>query len=195
MITTDMPSNQDLSFLGRTRNAYDCVIALVETSLDGWFIELSARLLFAFTLMVYYLNSALTKVGDGLFGIFAPSAGAFAQIAPPVAEQYFYDTTAIPFFPWHLIVIAGTLAEIVLPILIVIGLFTRLAALGMIGFVVVQTIVDIAFHGSPLGSWFNNQASELLDQRMLWIFPLLLLVVKGAGSFSIDALLQRFRKT
>ena len=194
MISAEFSNEQERSLIVKTRNSYDRLVAAMQRGLDGWFIELGARLLFAATLMVYYLNSAMTKVGDGLFGIFAPSAGAFAQIAPPVAEQYFYDTTAIPFFPWHLIVIAGTIAEIVLPILIVIGLFTRLAALGMIGFVVVQTIVDIAFHGSTLGSWFNNQAGELVDQRLLWIFPLLLLVVKGAGSISIDTLLQRLRK-
>ncbi len=195
MISAEFSNEQERSLIVKTRNSYDRLVAAMQRGLDGWFIELGARLLFAATLMVYYLNSAMTKVGDGLFGIFAPSAGAFAQIAPPVAEHYFYDTTAIPFFPWHLIVIAGTIAEIVLPILIVIGLFTRLAALGMIGFVVVQTIVDIAFHGSTLGSWFNNQAGELVDQRLLWIFPLLLLVVKGAGSISIDTLLQRLRKS
>lgn len=173
-------------------NTYHGTVNAMENRLEGWFIELSARLLFASTLLMYYLNSAMTKLGDGLFGIFAPSAGAFAQIIPPVAEHYVYDTEAIPFFPWHLLVIAGTIGEIILPILIVIGLFTRLAALGMIGFVLVQTYVDIAFHGTALGSWFNNQAAELLDQRMLWIFPLLVLLVKGAGAVSIDNVLRRF---
>ena len=172
---------------------HDRVFGAVEQATAGWGIELAARLLFALTLMIYYLNSATTKLGDGLFGIFAPSAGAFAQIVPPIAEHYVYDTSAIPFFPWHLIVIAGTVAEIVLPVLIVIGLFTRLAALGMIGFVVVQTVVDVAFHSVELGAWFNSQATELVDQRALWIFLLLLLVIKGAGAFSFDALWRRRR--
>jgi putative oxidoreductase len=39
-------------------------------------------------------------------------------------------------FHWA-VVVAGTLAEFILPLLIVIGLFTRLAAFGMIGFVIV----------------------------------------------------------
>ena len=175
----------------KIRNLHNVVFDTLERALDGWFIGLSARLIFAATLMVYYLNSVGTKLGDGVLGLFAPSAGAFAQIVPPIAEEYLYDTSAIPFFPWHVLVISGTIAEVVLPVLIVIGLFTRIAALGMIGFVVVQTAVDILFHATAAGAWFDNQASDLLDQRALWIFLLLVLVVKGAGLISIDALLNR----
>ncbi|MBO6804631.1 MAG: DoxX family membrane protein, partial [Thalassospira sp.] len=119
--------------------------ARLETKMDALggrdIIGIASRGLFVLLLLPYYVNSAMTKIdGVGL------SAGAFAQILPPIAEQYLYDTSAIPFFPWHLIVWAGTLGEFVLPILIVVGLFTRLAALGMIGFVVVQTVVDVVFH-------------------------------------------------
>ncbi len=191
MITAEVSTAGGSNWIDRIRNTHDRLFGAVERHLEGWFVGLGARLVFAAILLTYYLNSAIIKVGDGLFGIFAPAAGAFAQILPPIAEFYVYDTSAIPWFPWHLIVIAGTIAEIVLPLLIVFGLFTRLAALGMIGFVVVQTFVDIAFHGAVAGDWFNLQASELLDQRALWIFLLLLLVVKGAGTLSLDALLQR----
>ncbi len=193
MLTTEMSTRPAGSIVGRMIDLYHRVFGALERGLDGWFIELCARLLFAATLLVYYLNSVGTKLGEGVFGVFAPSAGAFAQIVPPIAEEYVYDTAAIPFFPWHLIVIAGTIAEMVLPVLLVLGLFTRLAALGMMGFVVVQTTVDVLFHGTAAGGWFDNQATELLDQRLLWIFPLLLLVIKGAGAISIDALLKRWK--
>ena len=173
------------------RDGHDRLFASLARVLDGWFVGLAARMLFAAIFLTYYLNSALTKLGDGLFGIFAPSVGAFAQILPPVAEQYGYDSSAIPFFPWHVIVILGTLAEIALPLLIVAGLITRLAALGMIGFIIVQTFVDVNFHGGALGSLFDNQASDLIDQRILWIFPLLVLVIKGAGTMSLDAVTGR----
>ena len=192
-VTADMPAARGTSMVKKIAGLHDRTFSAIERATEGWGIEFGARLVFALTLMVYYLNSATTKLGDGLFGVFVPSAGAFAQILPPIAEQYVYDTSAIPFFPWHLIVIAGTIAEFVLPVLILVGLFARLAALGMIGFVVVQTIVDVAFHSVKLGAWFNVQASELLDQRVLWIFLLLLLVIKGAGAFSVDALLRRLR--
>ena len=191
MLTAEASTETGITLVGKIKKLHDRLFGAVERSLDGWFVQLGARLIFAAILMIYYLNSATTKIGDGFFGIFTPSAGAFAQILPPIAEHYVYDTTAIPFFPWHLIVISGTVAEVVLPVLIVIGLFTRLAALGMIGFVLIQTIVDFAFHGATAGAWFNVQAGELLDQRLLWIFMLLLLVVKGAGSLSVDAWLRR----
>lgn len=162
-----------------------------QQAMDGWLIGLAARLVFGAVLFAYYMGSAITKLGEGLFGMLAPSAGAFAQILPSIAEQYSYDTAAIPFFPWHLIVIAGTIAELVLPVFIIVGLLTRLAAFAMIGFIIVQTLVDIAFHGATAGILFNNQPGELLDTRLLWIFVLGILIAKGAGALSIDAFVFR----
>jgi putative oxidoreductase len=90
---------------------------------------------------------------------------------------------------------AGTYAEYILPLLIIIGFLTRLAAIGMIGFVVVQSIVDITGHGvggADLGAWFDKASGALImDQRTLWVFVLLVLVVRGAGPFSVDRLLKR----
>ena len=160
---------------------------------DGWFVGFSARFVFAAVLLIYYLGSAQTKLGEGLLGLFPPSAGAFAQILPTIAEEYSYDVSAIPVFPWHVIVMAGTVAEFVLPVLITLGLFTRLAALGMTGFIIVQTVVDIAFHGAEAGMLFNNQPGELLDARLLWIFILVVLIARGAGAISLDALIFRSR--
>lgn len=149
-------------------------------------LGLACRFIFVLVLLPYYLNSAMTKV-DG-FGL---SAGAFAQILPPIAEQYLYDTTAIPFFPWHIVVWAGTIAEFVLPVLIVVGFLTRLSALGMIGFIIVQTVVDVVFHGAALGALANGLPGELIDQRLMWVFLLCLLVFSGSGRTSVDHLLRR----
>lgn len=179
--------------LARCLSVYDTGVGAMSRALDGWFVELSARLVFAAVLLPYYLNSAATKPGEGVFGILAPSAGAFAQILPAVAERYVYDTSAIPVLPWHLIVIAGTLAEFVLPVLIVAGLFARPAALGMIAFMLVQTWVDLAFHGAALGAPFDGQPGDLVDQRLLWLFVLGVLAVRGAGAISLDAVLLRRR--
>jgi putative oxidoreductase len=171
------------------------LFGLVEARLDGWFLGLLARLVFAAVLLVYYLNSAATKVGDGIAGFFSIGDNAYFQILPSVVEAYGYDASQVPFFPYTLIVVAGTYAEFVLPIFIVLGLFTRLAALAMIGFIVVQSCVDIAFHGAdaaPIGAWFDQLSNAaILDQRALWVFLLMTLVVKGAGAFSLDALLAR----
>ncbi|KIC21677.1 DoxX family protein [Leisingera sp. ANG-Vp] len=145
-----------------------------------------ARLVFAAVLLVYYWNSAGLKT-DG--SIFSPSAGAFGQIFPHAAEAVLYDVTQLNIFQ-RLVIFAGTVAEYVLPALILVGLMTRLAALGTIGFIWVQTIVDVTGHGVKLGSLFNN-AIELVDQRVMWSFLLLVLVFKGAGALSADALVRK----
>ncbi|AUG53466.1 DoxX family protein [Thalassospira marina] len=159
---------------------------------DVWLGGLGARLVFAAVLWPYYLNSAMTKPGMGPLGIFMPGPGAFAQIIPAVAEAHAYNPAAIAFFPWHLIVIAGTLAEFTLPILIVLGVFTRLSALGMIGFIIVQSLVDIYAHGAMSGALFDGDPTSVLDQRLLWIFPLVVLLATGGGRFAIDRLLKQF---
>ncbi|MCX7559169.1 DoxX family protein [Sulfitobacter sp. F26204] len=153
-----------------------------------WLLSTVARFLFAAILMVYFLNSGLTKLGEGLAGIWTPSVGAYAQIFPRVIEIAGYDVEALSLFH-KLVVLAGTWSEFILPVLIVLGFLTRLAALGMIGFVVVQSLTDIHGHGASdaLGSWFDRfPDATIMDQRALWIFLLLVLVVKGAGPLSFD---------
>ena len=156
---------------------------------------MAARFLFAAVLLVYYLNSAATKVGEGVTGFFSVGDNAYFQILPSVVEAYGYDASQVPFFPYDLIVIAGTYSEFILPILIVLGLFTRIAALGMIGFTLVQSYVDIAFHGvdaKTIGAWFDRFSdAAIMDQRALWVFLLVYLVVKGAGAVSLDWVLGK----
>jgi putative oxidoreductase len=152
-----------------------------------------ARFTFAATLLGYFWASALTKVGDGFFGVFSPSFGAYAQIFPKLMEAISYDVSQLSL--WHsIVVIAGTLAEFVLPLLIVIGLFTRLSAVAMIGFIAVQTLTDLFGHGAiehseTLGTWFDRIPDSLiLDQRLFWMLILVTLITKGAGPLSVDRL-------
>mgnify|MGYP001549495080 CR=1 FL=1 len=153
-----------------------------------------ARLVFAGTLFVYFWNSASTKLGNGILGLFQPSIGAYAQIFPKAMEAAGYDASQLGTLHW-LVVVCGTAAEFVLPVLIVAGLFTRLASLGMIGFVVVQSWVDITGHNADdttIGAWFDGLPSALIvDQRAFWVFLLLYLVFRGAGPLSLDAGLAR----
>ena len=182
-LSTSMPQ--------RALSIHDGLFNWLQARFGDWLPGLAARLSYLAVMAPYYLNSALTKPGEGLLGVFAPAAGAFAQILPSVAEQHGYDTSAIPFFPWHVIVILGTLTEFVLPVLIVIGLFTRYCALAMMGFIVVQTYVDYAFHGVATGMLFDNQPTDLLDHRLLWLFVLLVLAFIGPGRVSLDAWLRK----
>ncbi|MFW8634080.1 DoxX family protein [Cribrihabitans pelagius] len=158
-------------------------------------LPLIARFVFAATLLVYFWNSGLTKLGGGLAGLFTPSVGAYSQIFPKQLEAAGYDVSQ--FGAFHtLVVLAGTYAEFLLPLLIVIGLFTRLSALCMIGFIVVQSLTDIFGHGATdtktLGALFDRfPDGVILDQRLFWVFVLAYLVVRGAGALSLDALISR----
>lgn len=161
---------------------------------SGWLLPSLVRLVFAGVLLIYFWNSALTKIGSGALGPLQPSLGAYAQIFPRQMEAVGYDVSQLGPFHW-LVVTAGTLAEFLLPLLIVIGLFTRLAAIGMIGFTVVQSLTDIYGHGADaatVGGWFDRPSDALiLDQRAFWVLLLLVLVIKGAGPLSVDRLLSR----
>lgn len=171
-------------------SAYTAITTRLERA--DWLLPTLARLVFAGVLLLYFLNSGMTKLGDGIAGIWTPSVGAYAQIFPKAIEAAGYDTEALSLFH-TLVVLGGTWAEFILPVLIIIGLFTRLAALGMIGFVVVQSLTDIYGHGAAdaLGAWFDRfPDAVILDQRAFWVLMFLILVFKGAGPLSVDRALK-----
>ncbi|WP_342078744.1 DoxX family protein [Yoonia sp. SS1-5] len=159
-------------------------------------LPLLARFVFAATLVMYFWHSGLTKLGDGIFGFLQPSLGAYAQIFPKAMEAAGFDTAQLTAFHWA-VVTGGTIAEFVLPLFIVIGFFTRLSALGMIGFIAIQSLTDLYGHGGiahegTLGAWFDRLPDGLiLDQRAFWTLCLLVLVFKGAGALSVDRWLLR----
>lgn len=153
-----------------------------------------ARFIFAATLLFYFWNSANTK-WDGT--PLSPGVGGYAQIFPKSMEAVGYDISKMSLLHWA-VVVAGTLAEYILPLLIVLGLFTRFAALGMIGFVTVQSLTDLYGHGGiehveTLGKWFDGlPTGAILDQRAFWMLLFVTLMLKGVGPISIDhALLER----
>ena len=179
----------------KLQRLHGCAVAILQKVAGDWFMGLAARFAFSSVLMVYFLNSAMTKVGSGFPGFLVPKIGAYAQILPTVAEAAGYDTSKIAFLPWGLIVLMGTYAEFLLPLLIFLGLFTRLASLGMIGFISVMTFVDINFHGlkaKDVGALFDRMQDAIVaDQRLLWVLPLIYLVLYGGGTISLDNLLGK----
>ncbi len=156
---------------------------------QDWLLPTLARAVFAAVLLGYFWASGLTKLGAG---VFSPSVGAYAQIFPRAMEAAGFDVSQM--CAWRTaVVLMGTWAEFLLPALIVLGLFTRAAALGMAGFVAVQTLTDIAGHGAAFGAWFDRGSDAVIaDQRALWLLLLAVLVVKGAGPLSADRLLGNF---
>ncbi|MCP5082129.1 MAG: DoxX family protein [Alphaproteobacteria bacterium] len=171
------------------------VFGFFERLFDGWFLGLLARVVFSSVTLLFFWNSAKTKIGTGLL---TPSTGAYAQIFPKKFEAAGYDADAMSGLDTA-IVLAGTYAEFLLPALILIGLFTRLSAVGMIGFIVVMSIVDINGHGldaKTIGAVFDRiQDGVVADQRLLWLFPLVYLALKGAGVMSLDGVFSRTRRS
>ncbi len=149
-------------------------------------LGLGTRLVFASILLKFFWSSALTKV-DG-FGI---SLNAYAQIFPKKMEALGYDPTLLA-VPYHLIAALGTIAEFLLPLMVFIGLFTRLSAVAMIGFIAVMTLTDIYGHGlgaETIGAVFDRFPDAIIaDQRLMWVWMLLVLIVTGGGHLSVDRL-------
>lgn len=149
----------------------------------------AARLVFIAVLLPYFWASALTKVGPGVLGVFHPTTGAYAQIFPRAMEAVGFDASQLGLYP-YLVTVAGTAAEFLLPALIALGLLTRPAALGMMGFIALQSLTDVWGHGvggDTLGRLFDRDPGSLiLDQRLFWLLLLAVLLVKGGGPLSAD---------
>lgn len=162
----------------------------------GWapaLLGTGGRIVFAAVLAGYFWKSAVTKIEDG--GL---SSGAYVQIFPRAMERVGYDPSQLG-FPADVVVAAGTLAEFLLPLLLILGAFTRLAAVGMIGFIVVLTLTDILGHGldaESIGVPFDRRPDAIIaDQRLLWIWLLAAIAVVGGGPLSLDRwFFQRFGK-
>lgn len=167
------------------RTAHGRAARMLDRSAD-WLLPSLARMVFAAVLLGYFWASAMTK----LDGPITPSIGAYAQIFPKTFEAAGYDVGQMGFWHW-LVVLAGAWAEFALPALLTVGLLTRLAALGMMGFVAVQSLTDIYGHGAASGAWFDRASDALiLDQRAFWMLLLAVLVLKGAGPISADRFLR-----
>lgn len=156
--------------------------------LPGSALSLLMRFVLASVLLPFFVNSFLTKI-DG-FGL---SVGAYAQILPKYMAQIGYDPSAVP-LPLYLVVLAGTLAELALPVLVVLGLGTRLVSTGFIGFIVVMSLTDIYGHdadASTIGAMFDpDPYAVILDQRLMWLTLLVTLIVTGGGKLSLDGLVS-----
>ena len=93
----------------------------------------------------------------------------------------FTDKMHIPFIFALLCVIAEFLGAIAL----IIGFFTRLAALG-IAIVMLVAIYLVHAQNGFFINWYGSQKGEGIEYHLLAIGIAIALIIKGAGSFSID---------
>lgn len=186
-----------MSFVLGVMSLYERVFGFFDRVTEGWLLPTLARFVFLAVLFMFFWKSAMTKLGDGFFGFLSLSNGAYFQIVPKAVEAASYQPANVSFTA-DLIVFFGTWGEIILPVLVVVGLLTRLASLGMIGFVVIMTYVDLTAHNlkpEVVGTLFDGQVNGIWDQRLLWVVLLFIPVLKGPGPFSLDFILGRvFRK-
>lgn len=172
---------------------YERVFAFIDRVTEGWLLPTLARFVFLAVLFLFFVNAGFVKIGDGFFGFLNPSLGAYFSIVPEAIQKAGMDVSNLS-LGTQLIVLAGTWGEILLPVMIVVGLLTRIACLGMIVFIAVMTYVDVNMPGvkpETIGSLFDGKAEGKWDDHLLWAFLVLIPVLKGPGPISVDFVLGR----
>ena len=141
---------------------YNRAVALVS---NPWMDQLTL-IMVRVSLAGIFWRSGRTKVVEGSWLSISDTAKFLFQ------EEY----KAVP-LPPELAAYMATYAEHLFPILIVIGLFTRLSALALLG---MTMVIQIFVY--PEAWW---------SVHIIWVTLALVLIVRGAGRFSIDALLVK----
>ncbi|MEQ8742306.1 DoxX family protein [Parasphingorhabdus sp.] len=115
-----------------------------------------------------FWRSARTKVEDGSFLTIKDTT--FFQFSDAPFNQ-------VPILNGDLGAYVTTYTEHLLPILLLLGLATRLGALGVLG----MTVVIQTFVFPEMAVWWQT--------HILWVAMALILIVRGGGIFSLDRLI------
>ena len=135
--------------------------------LSGRIVESAALLLTRLALAGIFWRSARTKVVEG------------TALQIDETQYFLFEEFGLP-LPTDIAVPLTTYAEHFLPALVVLGLATRFGAAGLL----VMTLV-IQFFVFPEAWWATHS---------LWAALALVLVSRGGGLFSLDALVTRMRR-
>lgn len=95
----------------------------------------------------------------------------------------FTDIHPIPGIPGNIAAIVTTAGEIILPALLVLGLFTRVPALGLL---LMAAVIEFVAARTPQG--IENGLSN--PQHILWMLLCLYLVIRGGGPLSADGFIK-----
>jgi putative oxidoreductase len=112
-----------------------------------------------FAVATVFWNSAMTKLANW-----------------DTAIALFKDEYQVPLLPPELVAYMAAAIELTTPVLLVLGLFTRFAAILLLG---MTAVIEIFVY--PL-AW---------PTHLQWVAMLLVLLCRGAGAWSLDALLWR----
>jgi putative oxidoreductase len=97
----------------------------------------------------------------------------------------FQDEYRVPLLPPAFAAVVGTAGELFFPVLLVLGLFARLGALGLFA---VNALALISYWHVLGGDDF----AAARGQHYLWGFMTLVIAFCGAGGISLDTLLERY---
>ena len=159
-----MTSNGRMAWLARGLYAWDVLTRALNT------LQPAAALLARLYVAQVFFLSGLTKLRDW-----------------DTTVALFTDEYHVPLLPPAAAALLGTVGELVLPVLLVLGLAGRLPALGLF---VVNAVAVISL---------SEIAPAALQQHVLWGTLLAGLAIYGAGPWSLDRwlapALQRVRRT
>jgi putative oxidoreductase len=98
--------------------------------------------------------------------------------------ELFRSEYHVPLLPPYLAAVVGAAGELFFPILLVLGLFTRVGALGLFA---VNAMALISYWHVLGGEGFEAARG----QHYLWGYMALVIITCGAGKISLDALLEK----
>lgn len=149
-------------------NLYNAIFAWLQYWTDDIF-KLFVRLYVADA----FFRSGLTKLG---------SWDAAMPFLSSSAKYLFESEYRVPLIPWELAAYLATAAELILPILLVLGLATRFSALALFLFNIIAIV-----------SYPVIWQTGFYDHK-LWGIMLLVIIIYGQGRASIDSLICKYQK-
>lgn len=153
-----------------------------------------ARAGFGAVLLPWFAIGGLTKIAGLTLSVGPPagvwplSLGAYYAFLPEVMTQ-----NAVPTAGHHAFVLFMTLLELLLPLMVVAGVFGRLSASLLIAHIWVASLATGQLFGT--GRLFDASPFDPgPDRVLLWSLVLLPIAVHGAGPISIDGLGAELRR-
>jgi putative oxidoreductase len=100
--------------------------------------------------------------------------------------QYFTETAGLP----TAVAVLVILIEVLAPLALVLGLLTRLAALG-VGAVMVGAVATVHWQNGFFMNWSGQKAGEGFEYHILALSIALALLIAGGGRLSLDRRLSK----
>lgn len=121
-------------------------------------------LIIRLTMANIFFKSGWLKFENFLDGNFARTIGLFRDVTP------------VPFLPPEVAAVLSTAGELVLSVFLAFGLFARFGALGLL---VMTGVIEWSFQ-------YNDPNYVTNPQHPLWAMLFAVILVKGAGNWSVD---------